>query len=454
MTIHTETYRIGNDTYLDHSYTVPLDRVGQVPGTIDIFARELVRDGNEKKPRLVFFQGGPGSPAPRPVPMGGWIDWLLGHYRVVLFDQRGTGASSPLEAAVVTAQGDPNAQADYLACFRADAIIDDAEDLRQHLQGDEPWHVLGQSFGGFINTAYLGRAPHGLASVMITAGLPSITKHATATYELTWESTGKRNRDMYDQFPGLRERVWDVAVHVENHDERLVTGERLSPARLRMLGLVLGYSYGPQTLRFLFDHPFITVRGEKKLSAAFLNRVTERLSFATNPIYGVLHESIYSGTTPEPTAWAAHRQRDNHPRFAIPGTDQSPYASEAEARDDGAEFLFSGEHVFPWQMREDPALAPMAEAADLIANRPFDKLYDLEALANNRVPASAWVFWDDMFVPASLSLETADRIPGMQTILTNDYHHDGLRSDGPMLLERMHGINERARAGMRGRKQS
>ena len=70
------------------------------------------------------------------------MDWLLNHYRVILFDQRGTGASSPIDSAIVTAQGDSAAQADYLACFRADAIIDDAEQLRQELQGDKPWHVL------------------------------------------------------------------------------------------------------------------------------------------------------------------------------------------------------------------------------------------------------------------------------------------------------------------------
>lgn len=444
MMIQTETYRIASDTYHEYSYPVALDRTGKVAGTIEIFAREIVRDGHEKDPRIVFFQGGPGSPAPRPAPVGGWVDWLLGHYRVVLFDQRGTGASSPLEASAVTAQGDAEAQADYLACFRADAIIDDAEDLRHHLQGDEPWHVLGQSFGGFINTAYLSRAPHGLASVMITAGLPSVTEHATRTYELTWASTDRRNSEMFEQFDGLEERVWDVAVHLENSDERLVTGERLTPARLRMLGLVLGYSYGPQTLRFLFEQPFVTINGGKRLNARFLHDVTDRLSFATNPIYGVLHEAIYSGTTPEPTAWAAHRVRDSFPDFALPGTEQSPYATESEARQAGAPFRFSGEHVFPWQMREDPALAPMADAADLIAERQFGKLYDLDVLASNTVPASGWVFWDDMFVPASLSLDTAERIRGFQPILTNDYHHDGLRADGPKLLERMHEQNQKA----------
>lgn len=447
MTIETERYRIGRDTFSDHRIEVPLDRSGKLAGNISVFAREVVRDGQEKAPRLVFFQGGPGSPAPRPAPVGGWVDWLLNHYRVILFDQRGTGASSPIDSAIVTAQGDSAAQADYLACFRADAIIDDAEQLRQELQGDKPWHVLGQSFGGFINTAYLSRAPYGLASVMITAGLPSVSKHADETYRLTWASTKARNEEMFRSFPGLHDRVWDVAVHLENSDERLVTGERLTPARLRMLGLVLGYSYGPQTLRFLFEDPFTVIKGEKKLNSRFLLQVSDRLSFAQNPIYGVLHESIYSGTAGGPTSWSAHRMRNEFPDHALPGTEQSPHETEKAAQQAGAQFLFSGEHVFPWQISDDPSLAPMAEAANLVAERSFPRLYNTEVLNENTVPASGWVFWDDMFVPASLSLETAAQIRGFKPFLTNDYHHDGLRADGPKLLERMHSWNMQQRSG-------
>ncbi|WP_182353807.1 alpha/beta fold hydrolase [Flaviflexus huanghaiensis] len=441
--METDTYRIAADTYLDHRMSVPLDRSGALPGTITLFSREIVRHGKENAPRLVFFQGGPGSPAPRPEPVSGWIDWALDHYRVVLIDQRGTGASDPLDAAVIGDERDPQAQADFLSCFRADSIIDDAEDLRRTLQEDEPWHVLGQSYGGFINTAYLSRAPHGLASVMITAGLPSVTRHAIDTYRATWQLTEKRNAAMYRTFPGLAQRVWDVAVHLDEHDERLATGERLTAARLRMLGLVLGYSYGPQSLHFLFENPFVTINGQKRLSSRFLLQTSDRLTFGPNPLYGVLHETIYAGTAPGPTNWAAHRARAEFPQFALPGTGESPFATEREARGAGADFLFSGEHVFPWQMREDPALAPLAEAADLLATRNFDSLYDSAALAENTVPASGWIYWDDMFVPATLSLETAEQIASFEPIMTNDYHHDGLRADGAKLLERMHALNSR-----------
>ena len=76
-----------------------------VPSRINVFAREYIRDGQEAAPRLVFFQGGPGSAAPRMAPIGSWLDAALNHYRVVLVDERGTGNSHPLEKMAVTSVG-------------------------------------------------------------------------------------------------------------------------------------------------------------------------------------------------------------------------------------------------------------------------------------------------------------------------------------------------------------
>lgn len=53
-------------------YRVPGSLHDAAP-TISIFAREYVRVGNEDKPRLVFFQGGPGfagAQARRPIRAG------------------------------------------------------------------------------------------------------------------------------------------------------------------------------------------------------------------------------------------------------------------------------------------------------------------------------------------------------------------------------------------------
>jgi len=113
--------------------------------TISVFAREVV--AAEKRdadlPTLVFFQGGPGGAAPRPETRSGWLGKALETHRVLLLDQRGTGLSTPVTSETLPAEGDADAQAAYLAHFRADAIVEDAEAIRRALLGDRPWRALG-----------------------------------------------------------------------------------------------------------------------------------------------------------------------------------------------------------------------------------------------------------------------------------------------------------------------
>ena len=94
--------------------------------------------------------------------------------------------------------------------------------------------------------------------------------------------------------------------------------------------------------------------------------------------------------------------------------------------------------VFPWVFEQFGALRPLREAADLVAAKAdWPRLYDEAQLARNEVPVSALVYHDDMFVPTDLSLETADRIRGARAWVTNEFEHDGLRSKGGEIFERL-----------------
>jgi pimeloyl-ACP methyl ester carboxylesterase len=136
----------------EHVLRVPLDY--SIPGgeTIEVFARELVTHQNEGRelPFLAWFQGGPGNRADRPTSVSGWLKRALQDYRVVLIDQRGTGRSSLINRTTLADRGGAEEQAQYVAKFRADAIVRDAEELRRLVAGDEPWSILGQSYCGFI----------------------------------------------------------------------------------------------------------------------------------------------------------------------------------------------------------------------------------------------------------------------------------------------------------------
>ncbi len=145
---------------------------------IEVFAREVVAagDGAERLPWLVFLQGGPGFGAQRPVGRDAWLDRALRDFRVLLLDQRGTGRSTPATRKTLAGLRTPQEQADYLAHFRADSIVADAELIRPQVTGGEPWAVLGQSFGGFCTVSYLSFAPDGISEAFITGGLPGLDR--------------------------------------------------------------------------------------------------------------------------------------------------------------------------------------------------------------------------------------------------------------------------------------
>jgi hypothetical protein len=58
----------------------------------------------------------------------------------------------------------------------------------------------------------------------------------------------------------------------------------------------------------------------------------------------------------------------------------------------------------------------------------WPRLYDVAQLARNEVPSAAVIYAEDMYVPRTLSEETAARIAGMKVWLTNEFEHNGLRA--------------------------
>src|SRR6185437_6319190 len=169
----SETVRAPGLVLTEHEFDVPLDHDRPDGERITVFAREVADPDGRERPFLVYFQGGPGSEAPRPIRRPGspaWLDRALEEFRVLMLDQRGTGRSTPVGA---LAGLSPQEQADYLTHFRADSIVRDAEWIRREL-GVERWSVLGQSFGGFCVTTYLSFAPEGLREAFLTGGLPPV----------------------------------------------------------------------------------------------------------------------------------------------------------------------------------------------------------------------------------------------------------------------------------------
>jgi hypothetical protein len=172
------------------------------------------------------------------------------------------------------------------------------------------------------------------------------------------------------------------------------------PRGVKYAGDDLGMSTGAEKLHYLVERAF-TVDGA--LSTAFLEGIETEISFATAPLYAILHEPIYAQH--EAPAWAAER--------AIAEREHEP--------------PFWGEMIFPWMFDEDPSLVPLREAAELLAAKDdWPPLYDAGQLAKNEIPVVAAVYLEDMYVESAFSLETAARVANLRAWTTNEFDHDGI----------------------------
>lgn len=278
-------YRRFGHIIKEHHLEVPWD-YSNPHGTFGLYAREIIPPGGEDLPALLYLQGGPGFPAPRPLAPTGLIGKALERYRVILMDQRGTGRSHRIDALSPAAER----TAAHLALLRQDNIVRDAERLREHL-GLEKRSLFGQSFGGFCITAYLSQAPEHVEHAFFTGGIPTL-KGADDLYRATFRKLKARQQRFYREFPWAQDSIEEIISHLDNSDERLPTGERLSSLRFRTIGIELGRGTGFDSLAYLLEEPFRTVAGEKRLRGDFLVDVGQRVSFADGPLYAAIHESI------------------------------------------------------------------------------------------------------------------------------------------------------------------
>jgi pimeloyl-ACP methyl ester carboxylesterase len=390
----------------EHELSVPLDHARPEGERITVFAREVADPDGRDRPLLVFLQGGPGFEASRPTrhpSAPGWLDRALHDYRVLLLDQRGTGRSSPIGALEGLTAAE---QADRLTHFRADAIVRDAEWIRKEL-GVDRWSVLGQSFGGFCVTSYLSLAPEGLREAFITGGLPPLGVRVDDVYRATYERTLDRNRRYYERYPDDRARVRALHDRLAAQEVRLPSGDRLTARRLRPLGNLLGMSDGAEELHYLLELP--------PDSPAFLHDVEAAVAFGRNPMYALLNEASWADGGA--TRWSAQR-------LLPPAYEEDPE-------------LFTGEHIYPWMFDDYGALAPLSEAAEILAAHEWPRLYDPDRLRDNEVPVAAAIYAEDMYVERALSEETAAAIRGLRPWITNEYQHNGLRADGGRVLGRL-----------------
>ncbi|XP_015961876.2 uncharacterized protein LOC107485849 isoform X1 [Arachis duranensis] len=443
----------------DHRFTVPLDysRGTHSSPKITVFAREVVAGGGvelesgiwiikllvgkveQTLPYLLYLQGGPGFECMRPTESSGWIQKACEEFRVILMDQRGTGLSTPLSVSSMSQFKSAQELADFLKHFRADNIVNDAEFIRVRIVPNAgPWTILGQSYGGFCAVTYLSFAPQGLKQAFLTGGIPPIGDGCTAdsVYRVGFEQVVNQNEKYYKRYPQDIKVIQELVNYLaekEGGGVALPSGGILTPRGLQILGLSgLGSGAGFERMHYLFERvwePTLVPGAPKRISYYFLSSFEKSLVFDTNPLYALMHESIYCQGSP--SRWSAHRIRNEiNDKF-----------DAIKAAREGLPVLFTGEMIFPWMFDEIQALKPFKDVADILAEKKdWPPLYNVQALKDNKVPVAAAVYYEDMYVNFKLSIETASQIAGIRLWITNEFMHSGLRDGGGKVLDHLLGM--------------
>jgi proline iminopeptidase len=137
------------------------------------------QSGHPEGVPVVLLHGGPGAGA---TPMHRRF-FDPDYYRIVIFDQRGSGRSTPLGS---TENNDP------------ERLVDDMERLREHLR-IERWHLFGGSWGSTLAMSYAVRHPRRCIS-MILRGI-----FLCEQPEIDWFLYGMKTvfPEAWEQFAGL-----------------------------------------------------------------------------------------------------------------------------------------------------------------------------------------------------------------------------------------------------------
>jgi proline iminopeptidase len=157
--------------------------------------------GNPKGKPAVVLHGGPGSGSnPR---MRRYFD--PGRYRVVLFDQRGCGASTPHAS-------DPSVDMSHNTTA---SLIADMERLREHL-GIDQWLVYGGSWGSTLALAYAQQHPERVTQIVLFA----VTMTRRSEIDWLYRGVGR-------YFPREWERFWAGAGGIPRHGDIVAAYHRL-----------------------------------------------------------------------------------------------------------------------------------------------------------------------------------------------------------------------------------
>ena len=162
---------------------VPLDRLGGVPGTISLSVERRAAGPGQTQDAVVALTGGPGQAT---LPLGEFIAKALApalqSRDLLVFDQRGTGASDPLRCPALNSLGAGTVSQLFERCalqigpargaYTTQESVEDIETLRL-TSGYEKLVLYGTSYGTKVALEYAERYPQHVEGLVLDSVVPT-----------------------------------------------------------------------------------------------------------------------------------------------------------------------------------------------------------------------------------------------------------------------------------------
>ena len=156
---------------------VPLDRAGTVPGTISLSVERKLAGPTPSREAVVALAGGPGQAA---MPLGEFIAQAiapaLASRDLIVFDQRGTGASDPLSCPALETLSASPLERLFEQCalqigpargaYTTAESVEDIEAIRK-AGGYEKLVLYGTSYGTKVALEYAARYPQNVSALLL-----------------------------------------------------------------------------------------------------------------------------------------------------------------------------------------------------------------------------------------------------------------------------------------------
>jgi len=160
--------------------TVPLDRTGQVPGSVSLRVRMLPPRHGTPTGVVMALAGGPGQAAvPLLDPIAAALGTALDTRELVVFDQRGTGGSGRLSCSALAGDGGTSSVVGRCAqqlgpgriAYTTAESVEDIESVRAAL-GVDRLVLMGTSYGTKVALAYAAAHPDHVERLVLDSVVP------------------------------------------------------------------------------------------------------------------------------------------------------------------------------------------------------------------------------------------------------------------------------------------